>query len=175
VNQKTLQLMNKRQDIEDIKRAITGFKDFGIRIHGMFVMGMDTDDEESIRDTQRFARQMNIESVQFLMLTPLPGTPVYEQLKAEGRILHTDWSKYDALHAVFRPALMTPAQLQRGTFKAMARFYSWSKILRHVASFNFYCGALNLYGKMAVRKARHASEQYLKDALENVPKFGLKN
>ena len=175
VNQKTLELMNKKQGLEDMKSAIAGFKDFGIRIHGMFVLGMDTDDEETIKDTQRFARQMDLETVQFLILTPLPGTPVYEELKAQGRILHTDWSKYDALHAVFSPAQMTPAQLQRGVFKAMARFYSWSRFIKHVASFNFYCGGLTLYGKMAVRKARQQSELYLKEALENIPKFGLKN
>ncbi len=134
----------------------------------MFVFGSDTDDAETIRNTQLFARKMGIESVQFLILTPLPGTPVYEEFKAQGRLLHNDWSKYDAHYAVFRPLLMSPSELQRETFKAMAKFYSWSKIFRHVSRLNFYCGMLGLYGKQSVKKARVKSEQYLKDMKELV-------
>ncbi|MHB8173406.1 MAG: B12-binding domain-containing radical SAM protein, partial [Nitrospirota bacterium] len=171
VNEKTLQLFNKKQGVEDIVRAVQAFHARGIRIHGMFVLGSDTDDITTIRDTQIFARKMDIESVQFMILTPLPGTPVYEELKTQGRILHNDWSRYDAHYAVFRPELMSPSELQRETFKAMAKFYSWSKILRHVSRLNFYCGMLGLYGKHAVKKARAESERYLRDMKElaNLP------
>ncbi len=98
-----------------------------------------------------------------MMLTPLPGTETYEELKAEGRILHYDWSKYDAHHAVFMPARMTPAELQRGTFKAMAGFYSWGAIVKRLARLDLYCSMLSLYGKRSVRKARANGELYLKD------------
>ena len=155
VNEKTLQLYNKKQGVEDIVRAVRAFHARGIRIHGMFVFGSDTDDAETIRNTQLFARKMDMESVQFLVLTPLPGTPVYKEFEAQGRLLHKDWSKYDAHYAVFRPLLMSPSELQRETFKAMAKFYSWSKIFRHVSRFNFYCGMLGLYGKQSVKKARY--------------------
>ncbi len=168
VNEKTLRLFNKKQGVEDIVGAVRAFHARGIRIHGMFVLGSDTDDAETIRNTQLFARKMDIESVQFLVLTPLPGTPVYKEFEAQGRLLHKDWSKYDAHYAVFRPLLMSPSELQRETFKAMAKFYSWSKIFRHISRFNFYCGMLGLYGKQSVKKARVKSEQYLRDMKELV-------
>ncbi len=175
VNEMTLRLYNKKQGVEDIVRAVRAFHARGIRIHGMFVFGSDTDDAETIRNTQLFARKMDMESVQFLVLTPLPGTPVYNEFEAQGRLLHKDWSKYDAHYAVFRPALMSPSELQRETFKAMAKFYSWIKIFRHVSRFNFYCGMLGLYGKRSVNKARVKSEQYLRDMKELVNLPPLKN
>ena len=171
VNKKTLELFNKKQGVDDIIRAVEAFHARKIRIHGMFVFGSDMDDAAAIRETQSFARKMHLESVQFLILTPLPGTPVYEEFKEHGRLLHSDWSKYDAQHTVYRPALMSPSELQRETFKAMAKFYSWSKIFRHISRFNFYCGMLGLYGKRAVKKGRTESEKYLREMKElmNLP------
>jgi radical SAM superfamily enzyme YgiQ (UPF0313 family) len=168
VNEKTLELFNKKQGVDDIIRAVEAFHARKIRIHGMFVFGSDMDDQAAIRKTQLFARKMHLESVQFLILTPLPGTPVYEEFKENGRLLHSDWSKYDAQHTVYRPALMSPSELQRETFKAMAKFYSWSKIFRHISRFNFYCGMLSLYGKRAVKKGRTDSEKYLREMKELV-------
>ena len=171
VNEKTLELFNKKQGVDDIIRAVEAFHARKIRIHGMFVFGSDMDDQAALRETQLFARKMHLESVQFLILTPLPGTPVYEEFKDQGRLLHSDWSKYDAQHTVYRPALMSPSELQRETFKAMAKFYSWSKIFRHISRLNFYCGMLGLYGKRAVKKGRADSEKYLREMKElmNLP------
>ena len=175
VNQKTLELFNKKQSIEDIIQAVKAFKAHGIRIHGMFVLGSDTDELETIKQTERFATGMDIESVQFLILTPLPGTPVYDEFLRDGRLLHTDWSKYDAHHVVYRPALMKPSELQRETLKAMARFYSWRAILKSMARFNFYCGILKLYGKRSVRKARHESKKYLRELEASVKLTALRH
>jgi radical SAM superfamily enzyme YgiQ (UPF0313 family) len=161
INPRTLEAYNKKQGIDDITHAISSFRENGIRIHGMFVFGSDTDDVETIRSTEKFARKQGIESVQFLILTPLPGTPVYKELSESGRVLHTEWSKYDAHHTVFRPALMSPSELQRETFKAMAKFYSWRTIFKHMARLNLYCCVLGVYGKRSVRKASQESDRYL--------------
>ncbi|MGA2192127.1 MAG: radical SAM protein [Nitrospirota bacterium] len=172
INPNTLKLFNKKQGIEDIVEAVKAFHEHGIRIHGMFVLGSDTDDLETIRNTERFARKMRIESVQLMILTPLPGTPVYEEMKAEGRLLHTDWSKYDAHHTVYRPKLLTPSELQRETFKAMTKFYSWSKIINHLTRLNLYCGVLSYYGRRSVRRASEESERYLRE-LDKLVKLPL--
>ncbi len=163
INPSTLKLYNKKQGLEDVVESIRKFRGAGIRVHGMFVFGSDTDGPDTMRDTSRFARRMGIESVQFLILTPLPGTQVYREFKEQGRLLHSDWSRYDTMHTVFMPALMTPSELQRATFKAMAGFYSWRTIIKHLARFNFYCGMLSYYGKRTVRKAYEEGERYLKE------------
>ena len=84
INPKTLSLYNKHQKVDDIVECIKTFKKASIGIHGMFVLGGDTDDIETIRSTQKFAKRLGIDSVQFLMLTPLPGTPVFDELMTTG-------------------------------------------------------------------------------------------
>jgi radical SAM superfamily enzyme YgiQ (UPF0313 family) len=167
INPKTLALYNKGQELKDIEYSIKEVKKHSINIHGMFVLGSDTDDIETIRNTEKFAKRLNIESVQFMMLTPLPGTPVFEDMQNSGRLLHTDWSKYDAHHAVFEPKLMTPFELHTETLKAMGRFYSWPTILRNLWQFDlFYC-VIGLYGKRSVKKSLDQSKKYL-DGLREI-------
>jgi radical SAM superfamily enzyme YgiQ (UPF0313 family) len=164
INPKTLKLYNKKQGLEDIISCIRKVKDHGIHIHGMFVLGADTDDVETIRGTADFATGNGIDTVQFLILTPLPGTPLFHDMMESGRLLHTDWSKYDVQHVVFNPRLMSPATLQIETFKAMARFYSWRYIFSHLASLDFHYAAIGIFGKTAVHSSLKASSAYLQEA-----------
>ncbi len=163
INPRTLSLYNKQQKLDDIIECIKILKRASISMHGMFVFGGDTDDIETIRSTQRFAKRLDINSVQFLMLTPLPGTPVFEDLKQQGRLIHTDWAKYDAHHAVFEPRLMTPFELHTETFKAMAGFYSWGTIMKNLMRGNLFYSLVSLYGKRSLNKIRTPSKRYLKD------------
>ena len=133
INPETLKDYNKQQTVQDIENAISRFHEYGIRVHGMFVFGSDNDTADTIRQTADFALRTNIDTVQFMTLTPFPGTPFYEKLKSEGRILTHDWSLYDGHHTVFQPALVTPEELQVETVKALKRFYSLKNVLDNVA------------------------------------------
>ena len=55
-------------------------------------------------------------------------------MEADGRLLHRDWDLYDTRHAVFRPARMTPRQLEEGYWRAYRDFYRWGSILRGAAT-----------------------------------------
>jgi len=164
INAGSLEAYNKKQRLEDIISCIRTVKDHGIHIHGMFVLGADTDDVETIRGTADFATGHGIDTVQFLILTPLPGTPLFHDMMESRRLLHTDWSKYDVQHVVFKPWLMSPATLQVETFRAMARFYSWRYIFRHLARLDFHYAAIGIFGKTAVHKSLKASSAYLQEA-----------
>ncbi len=164
INPETLKAYKKKQDREDIISCIREVGDHGIHIHGMFVLGADTDDVETIRGTADFATGLGIDTIQFLILTPLPGTPLFHDMTQSGRLLHTDWSKYDVQHVVFRPRLMSPATLQFETFRAMARFYSWKYILGHLARLDFHYAAIGIFGKTAVHRSLKASSAYLHEA-----------
>ncbi|MBI5410350.1 MAG: B12-binding domain-containing radical SAM protein [Nitrospirae bacterium] len=163
INPKTLALYNKGQGIEDIDNCIKLLKKHSINIHGMFVLGSDTDDIRTIRNTQKYANKLDIDSIQFMMLTPLPGTPVFEEMKEQGRLLHTDWSRYDAHHAVFEPKLMTAAELHVETLKAMGNFYSWYSILRNLWEWDLFYSYVGLYGKRSVNKSLSESKVYLQN------------
>ena len=161
INPRTLDLYNKGQGIADIENSIRIVKQHNIRIHGMFVLGSDTDDIQTIRNTAKFAKRLNIDSIQFMVLTPLPGTPVFDDLKNSGRLIHTDWSKYDAHHTVFEPFLMTAYELHVETLKAMAKFYSWGAVLRNLSRFDFFYAAVGLYGIRSVKQALSGAKNYI--------------
>jgi radical SAM superfamily enzyme YgiQ (UPF0313 family) len=170
INPETLDLYNKSQAIADIENSIRVVKQYNINIHGMFVLGSDTDDIQTIRNTAKFAKKQNIESIQFMVLTPLPGTPVFNELKSSGRLIHTDWSKYDAHHTVFEPSLMTAYELHIETLKAMAKFYSWGSVLRNLIRFDFFYASVGVYGIRSVKKALSGAKNYiaqLRDIITN--------
>lgn len=161
INPGTLKAYNKKQNREDIISCIMKVREHGIHIHGMFVLGADTDDAETIRETADFAAGHGIDTIQFMILTPLPGTPFFDEMTKTGRLLHRDWSKYDVQHVVFRPLLISPSTLQMETFRAMGRFYSWEYIFRHLARLDFHYAAIGMFGKTAVHKSLKASSAYL--------------
>ena len=132
VNQDTLDRFEKSQTVADIEEAIRVLHDYGIRSHGMFVLGADDDTEDSVRETVEFALRNQIDTVMLNILTPLPGTQQFADLDAEGRILERDWSFYDAQHIVFRPRHMSPSHLLRETLRANRRFYHAWRVLRSV-------------------------------------------
>lgn len=168
INPRTLSLYNKKQNPDDIVYCIRKLRAASIRIHGMFVFGGDTDDIDTIRSTEKFARRLRINSVQFMMLTPLPGTPVFQELMQQGRIIHTDWSKYDAHHAVFEPKLMTPFELHTETLKAMSGFYSCGAVLRNLLRGDLFYTAVTIYGKRSLKKIRTPSRKYLRNLRDMV-------
>ncbi|GAB4390697.1 MAG: radical SAM protein [Thermodesulfovibrionales bacterium] len=161
VNPETLKSFNKGQTLEEIENCIRTVKDHGIHIHGMFVLGSDNDTPETFKSTVDFAIKQGIDSIQLMMLTPLPGTPFFTEMRDGGRLLHTDWSKYDAHHVVYKPLLMSPQTLHVESLKAMGRFYSWKYIFRHLAALDFNYVAIGLYGKSAVKKALGEARDYL--------------
>lgn len=124
VNPESLNAYNKKQDIDDIKECIKSLHEYGIRVHGMFVLGSDADDENTARDTVRFCHEMKVDSVQFSVLHPLPGSRLYDILESENRIFTKKWSLYDGSHVVFKPLKMTPVELQSKYIWAWKKFYS---------------------------------------------------
>ena len=74
VNQATLDGFEKSQTVGDIEHAIKALHDYGVRSHGMFVLGADSDTPSSVRDTVTFALRNHIDTLMLNILTPLPGT-----------------------------------------------------------------------------------------------------
>lgn len=124
IEDETLKALRKSQTRADIEKAIAVFHRFGLNIHGMFMFGEDHDTIETFERTVAFAVEHRIDTVQFMILTPFPGTAYYEQLVAEDRLLHTDWDYYNAMYVVFQPKNMSALKLQTGTQKAYKKFYS---------------------------------------------------
>ena len=125
INPETLKAYNKKQRVEEIEKSIQRFHEKGIRVHGMFIFGGDGDTKRTIRETVDFALKAQIDTVQFLTLTPIPGTDLFDQLEAEDRLLTRNWELYDGHHVVFQPTQISPEELQEETVRAHQRFYSF--------------------------------------------------
>lgn len=116
----------------NFKDAINKLKSYGIRIEGSFIFGFDSDDKKVFEKTLRFAQELKLDVATFHLLTPLPGTKLYEKLERENRIVVRDWSKYDLSTVVFKPRQMTAEELQEGVRWTMKKFYSLSSIAKRL-------------------------------------------
>ncbi len=109
---------------EDYARRVRVLHEHGIQVNGSFVVGFDHDTKESFARLAQWVIDARLESNTFHILTPYPGTPLFKQMEAEGRILHRDWSLYDTAHCVFRPKNMSPEELEHGYGWLYQRVYA---------------------------------------------------
>lgn len=116
----------------DYAAAVKRLHDLGVMINASFVFGMDRDGPEVFQRTADWAIDQGVETATFHILTPYPGTSLFDRLAAQGRIATRNWNMYDTRHAVFRPAGMTAKRLESGYWSAYEQFYRWSSIFRAV-------------------------------------------
>jgi radical SAM superfamily enzyme YgiQ (UPF0313 family) len=166
INPATLKAYNKSQDLNAIKECVINFHKFGINVHGMFVFGSEMDHYQVIRDTVTFSRQIDLDSLQYLILTPVPGTPVYEDMEKQNRIICRDWSQYDGHHAVFQPRQFTPYELQTETIRAMRKFYSWSSVLKRLVARDWFYVKLKTYSRLLIWQSRWSRNTYIRELRE---------
>jgi radical SAM superfamily enzyme YgiQ (UPF0313 family) len=154
INPRTLKLFNKKQDLGKIERSIERFHAHGIKIHGMFVVGSDEDDLETIDATADFALKHDIDSIQFMILTPIPGSPDYDTLYARGEkyVISKNWQFYDGHHVVHQPRRISPYELQIGAIRAMEKFYSWRGIAQKALKRDVYYAMIRYWGKKMIRE-----------------------
>jgi hypothetical protein len=118
--------------VPQYEREIKCFHDHGIMLNPGVIFGFDHDDEAVFARTVEFLVKNNLELAYFNIMTPLPGTPLFERMKAGGRIFDHDWAHYDGKHVVFWPKRMSPETLQEGFFWANHRFFSYDSIFRRL-------------------------------------------
>jgi radical SAM superfamily enzyme YgiQ (UPF0313 family) len=113
-------------------RALENFRRHGLRVYGTFVFGYDQDTPESFERSVAFARDEGLFISAFNHVTPFPGTPLYERMAAENRLLFEAWwrdERYRYNMVPFRPRGMSPEDLSRRCVEARREFYSWPSIL----------------------------------------------
>jgi len=114
--------------VHKFSQEIKMFHDYGIMVNPGIVFGFDNDDEAVFERAVDFLTKNRVELAYFNVLTPLPGTALFNRYKNAGRIFDWDWSKYDGKHVVYQPSRMTPEQLQEGFYWANHQFYSMPNI-----------------------------------------------
>jgi radical SAM superfamily enzyme YgiQ (UPF0313 family) len=122
---------NSPEDYKELVRKLHAHK---IALQGCFVFGLDHDTPDIFQKTAEFAVEARIDLPRFAVVTPFPGTGLYQRLQSEGRILTSNWELYDGQHVVFEPKQMTIEQLQKGTERAWKIAYSYGSILRRITA-----------------------------------------
>ncbi|MDN3679672.1 radical SAM protein [Vibrio tapetis subsp. quintayensis] len=97
-----------------MKEHIAEIKRHGIEVWGDFLFGFDEHDASIFEQTQEFVKEIKVDKVIPHYMIPFPGSETFNQLEQEGRILTTDWSKYDGSHPVYQPKNMTVNELEDG-------------------------------------------------------------
>lgn len=126
-----LQQSNKRQNLgKDYTEAINRLHSLGIMINGSFVFGLDDDDKDVFKRTVDWAVQNGLTTATFHVLTPYPGTRLFQTMEQQGRILHRNWEQYDTRQVVYKTKSLTAEELKRGYDWSYRSFYSWNNILK---------------------------------------------
>lgn len=130
INEKSLSSINKKTNkVEEYTNTIKNIHSHNMMVSGSFVFGFDGDDLEVFDKTKEFIDTSKIDLPDAMILTPFPGTPLFNRLEKENRILTKDWSKYDHRHVVFQPKNMTPEELFNNTLNLYNSFFSKCKMI----------------------------------------------
>jgi len=112
------------------EEAIRRCRSTGVVFHASLIFGRDEDSPHVFERTLEFLVRNSVPSISPCILTPYPGTAVFENLMREGRILHTNWSYYDHTTVCYRPKNMTPEELAEKYLDFRDRFFSYSSMIR---------------------------------------------
>lgn len=125
VSEATLNDMDKPVNFSlTYQEAVNRIHSRGITIVGNFIVGFDTDTLAVFKQTRDFIQETGIIYPFFSILTPMPGTNLHDEVKAEGRLDHFKWELYDTRHVVFEPKHMTREQLMDGYVWLYEQCYS---------------------------------------------------
>jgi radical SAM superfamily enzyme YgiQ (UPF0313 family) len=120
------------------EKALENLRRHSIRLYVTFILGYDEDDGDTLRETLAFAERHRFYIVAFNHLTPFPGTPLYDRLKKEGRLLYDRWwldPEYRYGMVPFAPRGMTAHQVKERCIEARQAFYGYSSIFRRGLDF----------------------------------------
>ena len=141
--QRLLDLINKREKLEDMEKIFALTKKVGITIRGFFMLGLPTETYQESLQTIKFAKKLDPLWAQFTITVPYPGTPMFDALKKKGEIRSFNWDHYNTWggwtenEVAYLPPGRTLAELKATQKKAVASFYLRPKvILKFISTIN---------------------------------------
>lgn len=131
ISQVTINNINKQSNIvKKYHAAIKKIKDHGMMATGLFMFGFDTDKPDVFKKTLEAMYKWDLDSISCSILTPYPGTAIFEQLKKENRLKSYNWSNYTEGKVNFIPKNFSEEQLTEGVRYILSNFYSYSRIMK---------------------------------------------
>ena len=129
LNDANLSQSNKKQNLgKNYEEAIRRLHSLGIMINGSFVFGLDDDQKDVFKETVDWGVRNGLTTSTYHILTPYPGTRLFQAMKKEKRILHENWDMYDTRQVVYKTKGLTAEELKKGYDWSYRNFYSWTNI-----------------------------------------------
>lgn len=133
----TLETFKKNLTPEDAKKAVKLLQENDIFAQAMFIIGERKDTAESLEELRQFANDLDPDFTIFAILTPFPGTDLFESARQNGWIEDDNWANYDMVHAIMPTETLTRKELQEELFNCYRSFYgSWKRRLQGIFSRN---------------------------------------
>ena len=120
-------------DLELMSRTIHNIHGVGIRVKGLFMIGLPGETEQTFGRTMEYVFSLPIDDLNVAKFTPFPGSPLYENIHALGQF-EENWEKMDCMNTVFVPHGMTVEQLETMLYKFHKRYYTRPKTLWNFVS-----------------------------------------
>ncbi|MFA5975646.1 MAG: radical SAM protein [Elusimicrobiota bacterium] len=132
VSQKSLEVMNKGQvnKVAEYKEIVHKVHSHRISVFGSFILGSDADEESIFEKTAEFIDETNIGFSMINILTPPPGTRLYQNMENEKRILHKDWQNYNAENVCIKPRFISADTLQEKRGNLVRQIYSYDRMYK---------------------------------------------
>jgi anaerobic magnesium-protoporphyrin IX monomethyl ester cyclase len=134
-NQKALDGYGKKALTGDSLKAMDILRENGVEVTGAFILGAPGETKDMIKETISFAKRLDPRRAQFSILTPYPGTELYD--KVENRLLTRDWRFYSGMHPTIELEHVTPEELRRLHILAYSSFYGRPK--KAVENISYIC------------------------------------
>ncbi|MBI5166480.1 MAG: B12-binding domain-containing radical SAM protein [candidate division NC10 bacterium] len=164
IDQESLDTVKKRfNKVNKYKGQLEVLHKRGLFFSLNIIFGLDNDNKQTFTDTLRFLIENKVPLAFIFILTPRPGTKIREKMEVEGRILHSDWSRYSSSECVFKPKSLTPEELDAGMWETYERFYSLRSIMKRLLPPRQYFSEAffsNLFFRFGVRKRIHPVNFY---------------
>ena len=179
-SQESLDEWGKKITVDQQIEAVKILKKNGISVYASFILGGLHDTKKSVQETIQYARKLNPDTCQFSVLTPYPGTRLFEELRAKDLLLTYNWDYYDGIHSVVKLENLDPQKLPKIAVKAYRKVYfRWKNIpdlavniLRKPVNLRFYFKEI-ISGLKVMKELRKSKIKSTEPLVEKQP-FQLK-
>jgi len=116
---------NKRKLVKEHyqERIVDYCRKKGIKVAAFYILGLESDTEETIKETIKYAISLNTFLARFSISTPYPGTAFFDDLNSAGRILTHEYEEYTQFNLVYEHQNLTPTQAKSLLEYAYRRYY----------------------------------------------------
>ncbi len=146
MNQEVLNEIKKKSLIETMTNLVSKMNRKNLLTIGFYIIGFETDTAESVRRDLKAVAELNLDITQVCILTPLPGTPLWDEIDAKYGIFEKDYEKYDAGHLVWNHPHLTPAEAREIVDWSLDFLQSPRTFFRRFAKWQLF--RVEKYGRM---------------------------